>query len=99
MNSRMKNYPMLLLVGLLATGRIEAAPSEALRAAIALYDANKLVDAKQAFEKFSTAASSEAAEVNYYLGAIAYRQKSPEAAVEFMKKAADLAPKDARVQR
>ena len=67
-------------------------------AAKELFDAKKLPEAQQAFEKLA-AAEPKDAEVNFYLGELAFRRDDAEKAVSYFEKAAAAGPKVSRYQR
>ncbi len=68
--------------------------AERVAAARALYDARKLPEARQAFEKIA-AADPKSADAQYFLAQLALRNSDAEKAVAYAEKAVELAPANA----
>ncbi len=77
---------------------VGAVDPEQLAAARALFEARKLPDAQQAFAKLATA-DPQNAEVNFYLGELAWRRDDAEKTVAYFEQAVAGDPKMSRYQR
>ena len=77
---------------------VGAVDPEQLAAARALFEARKLPDAQQAFAKLATA-DPQNAEVNFYLGELAWRRDDAEKTVAYFERAVAGDPKMSRYQR
>lgn len=91
------NKPLLLLLlSLSAPTAVLAVESAEFEGARTLFEANRLPEARLAFEKL-VAAESANADVHYYLGRIALERGDDEAAVGELERAVSLAPGSARI--
>jgi tetratricopeptide (TPR) repeat protein len=87
---------LLIFLSLAAPTALSAAESADFASARALFDANKPLEARRAFEALLPAEPSNA-DVHYYLGRIALGRDDPNAAVRELEMAVALDPSSARI--
>jgi tetratricopeptide (TPR) repeat protein len=91
----LKNPLLFSFLSLLAPAALSAAEPAGLAAARALFDANRPVEARRAFEALAATDPSNA-DVHYYLGRLALERDDPDMAVRELETAESIEPGSAR---